>query len=112
MVDVFRPTPKRTTLTARQVDYGSEVKGTAIDTLKLERCDLIKLDLEGAEPLAILGAIDTITKFRPFLVIEFNPRLKDRFAATVKSMEATLKDLGYKEVWRNDVDRGFSCKRL
>ena len=110
-VDVVCPRPKRQTLTARQVEYGTQIEGVTIDSLELTCCDLIKLDLEGAEPLAILGALNTITKFRPFLVIEFNDTLPERFETTAIQMIATLKDLGYEEVWRNDVDRGFSCKR-
>ena len=110
-VDVKAPRPKKKVLTARQVTYGTEVDGIAIDDMNLECCDLIKLDLEGAEPLAIAGALSTIIRFKPFLVIEFNARIPDRFDITVSDMEETLKDLGYEEVWRNDVDRGFSCKR-
>ena len=41
-----------------------------IDDLALPACDLIQLDLEGFEYQALLGAIETITKFRPILAIE------------------------------------------
>lgn len=99
--------PGRQTLTARQVNYGGDVHGITIDGLNLTGCDFIKLDLEGSEPLAIIGAKETLKKFKPFLVIEFNPNLADRFEQTPKSMLIMLKALGYKKVWENDVDWGF-----
>src|SRR5262249_22347092 len=40
----------------------------------LERVDLIKLDIEGHEPLALEGAADLIRRHRPVLLTEFNPR--------------------------------------
>jgi FkbM family methyltransferase len=41
-----------------------------IDDLNLPRCDLIHLDIEGYEPNAILGASETIKKFRPVVITE------------------------------------------
>lgn len=40
---------------------------------KLDRLDLIKLDVEGAEIHALQGAQQTIERFKPELIIEFNP---------------------------------------
>lgn len=39
----------------------------------LDRLDLLKLDIEGAEPFALLGAAETVARFRPLLLVEFNP---------------------------------------
>ncbi|MFZ0545858.1 MAG: FkbM family methyltransferase [Candidatus Promineifilaceae bacterium] len=41
----------------------------------LERVDLIKLDIEGAEPRAWQGMQQIIGRFRPILVFEFSPEL-------------------------------------
>jgi FkbM family methyltransferase len=41
----------------------------------LERVDVIKLDVEGAEPRAWQGMQQIINKFRPILVFEFSPEL-------------------------------------
>ena len=44
-----------------------------IDDLGLEACDLLYLDIEGAEWNALKGATDTIRKFHPVIVIEDKP---------------------------------------
>jgi FkbM family methyltransferase len=41
----------------------------------LERVDVVKLDIEGAEPRAWQGMQNIINKFRPVLVFEFSPEL-------------------------------------
>ena len=47
-----------------------EVAVCTIDSLKLEACDLIQLDIEGYEPLALLGAAETIERYKPVLMLE------------------------------------------
>lgn len=44
-----------------------------VEKMGLTRIDLIKLDIEGAEPWALAGAEETIRRFGPALLIEFNP---------------------------------------
>jgi GDPmannose 4,6-dehydratase len=39
----------------------------------LDRLDLVKIDVEGAELTALAGAESTLQRFRPFLVTEYNP---------------------------------------
>jgi len=48
----------------------SKIKTMTIDSLQLKRVDLIKLDIEGMEELALAGATDTIEKHKPILVVE------------------------------------------
>ena len=51
-------------------DESYDVDLNNIDYLGLEKLDFIKLDVEGYEPRAINGGINTITKFRPVIVLE------------------------------------------
>ncbi len=109
-VRVHPPKPSRKTLTARQVSYGGDVEAVSIDSLDLTGCDLIKLDLEGAELLALQGALKTIRKYKPYLIIEFNA-LGGRFGHTDAAIYSFVKTLGYDQVWKDGVDRGFACKQ-
>lgn len=43
----------------------------SIDEMNLPRLDFIKLDIEGHEPQAIIGGINTIRKYRPLLWVEY-----------------------------------------
>jgi FkbM family methyltransferase len=51
-------------------DDSEAVTAIQLDNLQLERCDLIKLDLEGMEPHALIGACATIQKHHPVLYVE------------------------------------------
>ena len=48
------------------------VDGVSIDSLKLPRCDFIKIDVEGFEIQAIKGARKTIETFKPILWVEYH----------------------------------------
>lgn len=51
---------------------GEQVMMTTIDNLNLDRCDFIKIDVEGFEYPVILGAINTIIKYKPVIFYEKN----------------------------------------
>jgi len=71
---------------------GKPTEIITIDSLNLESCDLIYLDLEGFEPFAIAGSIETINKFKPVVIVERNSGSKD------------LEKLGYKEASERLID--------
>lgn len=48
-----------------------------IDSLNLKGCDFIKIDVEGFEPLVLLGAIETIRKYKPCILFEKNSKIID-----------------------------------
>ncbi len=51
-------------------DTDIEVEVVTIDSLKLSRCDYIKIDVEGSELGVLRGALQTIERCRPILQIE------------------------------------------
>ena len=55
---------------AHYVDGAGEVEVVTIDGMNLAACDLICLDVEGSEPMALRGALSTIRTFRPVLMFE------------------------------------------
>jgi len=46
------------------------VNSVRLDDLKLEGLDLLQLDVEGAESFVLLGAWETINKYRPVITVE------------------------------------------
>ncbi len=59
----------------------------------LNKLDFIKTDIEGAEPFAIKGAINSISKFKPNLAISIYHNMSD-FTGIVKQIDEL--GLGYK----------------
>lgn len=51
---------------------GEDAFMTTIDRLNLTDCSFIKMDVEGAEPLVLMGASNTLNKFRPVIMFEYN----------------------------------------
>ena len=57
-----------------------------IDSLNLPKVDFIKLDVEGYESHAIVGAADTIQKHRPWLWVEYNNCQGSYIHETIKAV--------------------------
>ncbi len=78
---------------------GIETQEMRIDSMGLNRCDLIKIDVEGDEDKVILGATETIRKFSPVILAECLD-LVDADASKAKLLPL-LHVLGYKTYWLN-----------
>lgn len=76
-------------------DCGS-IKTITIDSLNIERCDFIKIDVEGFEVHVLQGAKDTISRTRPVMMIEVNRQALKRAGFTVNDLIHFIqKILGY-----------------
>jgi FkbM family methyltransferase len=69
------------------IDYGNasqRIDLVTLDSLGLDRVDLIKIDVEGMEEQVLAGACDTLRRHRPLLFIEIlktsQPQLEARLA--------------------------------
>lgn len=83
-----------------------DIPQTRLDDMNLERCDLIYLDIEGYEWNALRGALETIQRCRPVLVIEINKNCV--FAGyTKQDFRAWITALGYRFVKRVNSDDVF-----
>ena len=49
-----------------------DISSMRIDDLELTACDFIQLDIEGYEQIALLGAEETIRRYRPVVMLEIN----------------------------------------
>jgi hypothetical protein len=56
---------------------------TSIDAMDLPRLDFIKLDVEGFEIPALTGALEAISKYRPYIWVEY-------FITGAKEIKQTL----------------------
>ncbi len=65
-------------------------------TKNLKRCDFIKVDIEGYEPKMLDGAIETIKRFRPAILMEINYGCLSAQGFTKESVYSRLRALGYK----------------
>jgi FkbM family methyltransferase len=72
-----------------------DVWAMTIDSLELDACDLIQLDVEGGEYRALRGAHDTLATYKPVVCIEHKPL---RHAPLCPHVLPYLKALGYKPV--------------
>lgn len=82
-----------------------------IDSLDLPACDLLCLDVEGHEPHALLGAEQTIRRFRPVVMFE-EKGLSERYYGVARgTAERWLAELGigYKVVMRVRADVILTC---
>lgn len=72
-----------------------DIPQSRLDDLGLQVCDLIYLDVEGYEWNALRGALETIARCRPVLVIEINKNVV--FAGyTKQDFRAWILSLGYR----------------
>ena len=73
---------------------------TTLDTfarqVPLERLDLIKVDIEGAEARFLSGAHASLSRFRPIVMIELSPDNLGAFGSTVSDVRERLVGLGYR----------------
>ncbi|MEO8131964.1 MAG: FkbM family methyltransferase [Bryobacteraceae bacterium] len=104
---------------ADEAKYGTlpsyTVKGRPIDDvvreLGLTRLDVIKIDVEGAEYLVLLGAQETLRRFHPKLVMEVVPFQLANMHATIEDINSLLNELGYGPSKRiDDTDLEWTVK--
>lgn len=78
-----------------------EVRATTVDRLVVAEelpCRALKLDLEGGDFMALLGAIETLRKHRPLVVFENSVRAPGIYDFKVEQVSAFLAACGYQAV--------------
>jgi FkbM family methyltransferase len=90
---------------------GGIVPTMRIDDLELPGCDLLFLDLEGYELFALKGAIKTIQKHKPVIVME-DKGCSKAFGYEKRMVEKYLWNHGYKTLKRFHGDRDVICVPL
>ena len=86
-----------------------EVK--TLDSLEIKDVDLVIIDTEGYEVNVLQGAIETIKRYSPVLVVEFSAKQLSKYNYTIQKLEKFLIELGYQHHNNlNAVDRVYVCK--
>jgi len=96
-------TPNKLNLGGVCLGKGSEEQlMITIDSLELKECDFIKIDVEGFEPFVIMGALETIKKYKPVIFYEKNYKnvttemLKIAESESYEEVRKILTSVGYK----------------
>ena len=95
---------------AHAVVDGDEFPVMTIDSLALERCDLIQLDIEGYELFALRGAEKTIERFHPVLCLELKA-LGEGYGVQDSEVIEWLEKRGYREAAKMGRDIMFTHKQ-
>src|SRR5690606_33628332 len=63
--------------TPLDANQSPQVKAVVLDHFlpDLPQLDVVKMDIEGAEPRALQGMMGLIRRYRPILLLEYSPRL-------------------------------------
>ena len=107
---VVPPRTKKVPYTDRSAtvvyDNAGNVSVIRLDDLSIEACGLIKLNIEGCEPLALEGARNLLTRDGPVIIMEeSNPKkLPDQYKRSPKRARNLLSALGYQQVARDGHD--------
>lgn len=80
---------------------------TTVDTLGLDGCGLIKLDLEGGELPALRGAARTLARCRPVVIVEVHGRLGKRHGWTPDDLEGWMTTQRYRLAFAAAPDRVY-----
>lgn len=91
---------------ARFAGVGADVPVVTIDSLSLEHVGFLKLDVEGSEPRALAGAVETIRRCRPIILFENKWLWVRHFSLPKDAVSSLLRTLGYD--WRASV----SCDQI
>jgi FkbM family methyltransferase len=92
-------------------EAGEKVNMITIDSLNLERCDYIKMDVEGAEILVLMGGRNTIEKFRPLVWFEqtdkiVSDEMKRSLGIDYELLDTKdyLQNMGYRFIQLNEAN--------
>lgn len=91
---------------AYQVVKSGRIPSMCIDDFHLRSCDLIYLDIEGSEPLALFGAQNTLRRFKPVLALE-DKGIGD--LAMRNKAFLLLHEIGYRQVDEVYKDKVLAC---
>ena len=70
------------------VKVQSRTLDDVVESLGLERVDVVKIDVEGAELDVLLSATTLLDKFRPVVIVEYSTNTWNAFGATAEAVQS------------------------
>jgi FkbM family methyltransferase len=67
-----------------------------IEILKIAKIDFIKIDVEGSELPALIGARKSIARWRPYIMVEVNDLTYKAAGYSIRNVETFFRELNYK----------------
>lgn len=89
---------------------GGDIPVITIDSMCLDQCNFIKIDVEGDEIAVLIGASVTIVRHKPVMVIESNPETLARKGFLPDDLVLLIHSLGY--TCNQRVPADISCDLL
>lgn len=96
-ISTVLPAHEKDNVGALQCEDGGVIPVLHIDDLGLPACDLIQLDIEGMELLALMGGRQTIEKYSPVIMIE-DKGLSEKYGYKQGEAISYLQAMGYQIV--------------
>ena len=88
-----------------EADRSGAIPVWRLDAVSWGKIGLIKLDVEGYEWHALVGAENILVNHHPVIVIEWKPHRLDRLGEFTPRIEALLKEHGYELAEQQEIDR-------
>jgi FkbM family methyltransferase len=74
---------------------GEEIEVITLDSLNLDKVDIVKIDVQGYEKFVIEGCKETIKNYKPTFIIELENFQLDKFKYDSREIFSTMKELNY-----------------
>lgn len=74
---------------------GEKIEVKTLDSFNFNKVDIIKIDVQGYEKFIIEGSIETIKKFKPILIVEFEEFQLNKFGYGSKNLFDKIREFDY-----------------
>jgi FkbM family methyltransferase len=107
---------EQTEFIGQPLDYSgqatTDVTCITLDSFKLPRADLVKIDVEGMELDVITGATDLLKRCSPVLIVEFIKTDRNKLRATLEALDYAVFEFGMNFIAVHKADKTINHLRV